>query len=246
MLFEGGEEILASFGDRLSGKATRELEKLGVDVRVQTRVIDVSRDDITVTGPEGEAKYACRTKVWAAGVTAAPLARSLADAAGAEVDRAGRIKVLPDCTLPGHQEIYVVGDVMALDDLPGVAEVAMQTGIHAAASIKRQAKGDGAPRDFSYKDLGSMATVARFNSIVAFKGIRVAGFLGWLMWAFIHLTFLTGFKNRFLAGFQWVLSFVGRARDERSLSWAATSHALGHQPAEAAQPATVPEEDHIA
>ena len=104
MLFEGGDEILASFGDRLSGKATRELEKLGVDVRVKTRVTDVTEDDITVTGPDGEASYPCRTKVWAAGVTAAPLARSLADAAGAEVDRAGRIKVLPDCTLPGHPE----------------------------------------------------------------------------------------------------------------------------------------------
>ncbi len=203
---------------------------------MQDRVTDVTEDDITVLGPDGEESYACRTKVWAAGVTAAPLARSLADAAGAEVDRAGRIKVLPDCTLPGHPEIYVVGDVMALDGLPGVAEVAMQTGIHAAASIKRQTGGDREPRDFRYRDLGSMATVARFNSIVAFKGIRVAGLVGWLMWAFIHLTFLTGFKNRFLAGFQWVLSFVGRARDERSLSWGTTSQALAKQPDEVPAP----------
>ena len=219
MLFEGGDEILPTFGDRLSGKATRELTRLGVDVRVKTRVTDVTRDAIVVAGADGDERIACHTKVWAAGVAASPLARSLADATGAAVDRAGRIQVLPDCTLPGHPEIYVVGDVMALDGLPGVAEVAMQTGIHAAASIKRQVAGHGDPRPFTYRDLGSMAAVSRFRAIVDFKGIRVAGFIGWVMWAFIHLTFLTGFKNRFVAAIRWVLSFVGRARTERALGW---------------------------
>ena len=226
VLFEGGDEILPSFGDRLSGKATRELTRLGVDVRVKTRVTDVTRDEIVVAGADGEERLACRTKVWAAGVAASALARSLADATGAEVDRAGRIQVLPDCTLPGHPEIYVVGDVMALDGLPGVAEVAMQTGIHAAASIKRQASGHGDPRPFKYRDLGSMAAVSRFRAIVDFKGIRVAGFVGWVMWAFIHLTFLTGFKNRFLAAIRWVLSFVGRSRTERALGWDRTQAAF--------------------
>ena len=134
--------------------------------------------------------------------------------------------MLPDCTLPGHPEIYVVGDVMALDGLPGVAEVAMQTGIHAAASIKRQSSGKGDPRPFKYRDLGSMAAVSRFRAIVDFKGIRVAGFIGWVMWAFIHLTFLTGFKNRFVAAIRWVLSFVGRARTERALGWDRTRAAF--------------------
>ena len=219
LLFEGGDEILPSFGDRLSGKATRELTLLGVDVRASTPVTDITHDEIVVTGPEGEERIACHTKVWAAGVAASPLARSLAGAAGAEVDRAGRIQVLPDCTLPGHPEIFVVGDVMALDGLPGVAEVAMQTGIHAAASIKREVSGHGGPRPFKYRDLGSMAAVSRFRAIVDFKGIRVAGFIGWVMWAFIHLTFLTGFKNRFIAAIRWVLSFVGRSRSERALGW---------------------------
>jgi NADH dehydrogenase len=95
----------------------------------------------------------------------------------------------------------------------------MQTGIHAAASIKRQVAGHGGPRPFKYRDLGSMAAVSRFRAIVDFKGIRVGGFIGWLMWAFIHLTFLTGFKNRFLAAVRWVLSFVGRSRTERALGW---------------------------
>ncbi len=155
-------------------------------------------------------------------MAASPLARSLAEANGAEVDRAGRIQVLPDCTLPGHPEIYVVGDVMALDGLPGVAEVAMQTGIHAAASIKRQTADEGDPRPFKYRDLGSMAAVSRFRAIVDFKGIRVGGFVGWMMWAFIHLTFLAGFKNRFIAAIRWVLSFVGSARTERALGWERT------------------------
>jgi len=126
--------------------------------------------------------------------------------------------VLPDCTLPDHPEIFVVGDLMALDELPGVAEVAMQSGIHAARTIKRRLGGDTEAKPFKYRDLGSMATVARFRAIVSFKGIRVAGFLGWLMWAFVHLTFLTGFKNRFFAVFQWVLAFIGRARNERTFT----------------------------
>ena len=135
---------------------------------------------------------------------------------GAEVDRAGRIEVLPDCTLPGHPEVFVVGDVMALDNLPGVAEVAMQTGIFAAETIKHRVERRRRARAFKYRDLGSMATVARFRAIVDFKGIRVAGFIGWIMWAFVHLTFLTGFKNRFFAGFGWVLSFLGKARTRAS------------------------------
>jgi NADH:quinone reductase (non-electrogenic) len=226
ILFEGGDEILPIFGDRLSGKATHELTRLGVDVRVRTRVTDITADEIVTTDADGEHRIRARTKVWAAGVAASPLARSLADAAGAEVDRAGRIQVLPDCTLPGHQNVYVIGDVMALDGLPGVAEVAMQSGIHAAESIKREVAGHGPPKPFKYRDLGSMAAVSRFRAIVDFKGIRVAGFIGWLMWAFIHLTFLTGFKNRFVAAIRWVLSFVGRSRTERALGWDRTRAAF--------------------
>ena len=169
-------------------------------------------------------------------MAASPLARELAEATGAEVDRAGRIQVLPDCTLPGHPEIYVVGDVMALDGLPGVAEVAMQTGIHAAASIKRQVAGHGDPRPFKYRDLGSMAAVSRFRRDRRLQGHPVAGFVGWVMWAFIHLTFLTGFKNRFVAAIRWVLSFVGRARTERALGWERTRATFAWLGAAAAGP----------
>jgi NADH dehydrogenase len=234
LLFDGGDEILAMFGDRLSGKATKELERLGVELHLKSRVTDVTRDGIVVSGPNGEERFACRTKVWAAGVQGSPLGRMLAEASGAQTDRAGRVQVEPDCSLKGHPEVFVVGDLMALDRLPGVAEVAMQSGIHAAQMIKRRIHGDAAAHPFRYRDLGSMATVARFRAIVSFKGIRVAGFIGWLMWAFVHITFLTGFKNRLTALFHWAVTFLGRARDERTITWRQISGrlvAMGMAPA---------------
>jgi NADH dehydrogenase len=219
LLLDGGEQILATFGDRLSGKARAELERLGVELHMRSRVTDLDREGIVVSGPNGEERIACRTKVWAAGVKASPLGQLVAQASGADTDGSGRVRVLPDCSLPGHPEVFVVGDLMALNRLPGVAEVAMQSGIHAARTIRRRARGDTASVPFHYRDLGSMATVARFRAIVSFKGIRVAGFVGWLMWAFVHLTFLTGFKNRLLTILKWTLAFVGSARDERTITF---------------------------
>jgi NADH dehydrogenase len=161
-------------------------------------------------------RYAAKTKIWAAGVTASPLATMLADASGAEQDRAGRIKVRPDCSLPGHPEVFVVGDMMNLDDLPGVAEVALQTGIHAARTIRRRLDGLE-PRPFKYRDLGSMAAVSRRRAVVSVHGLRLSGFLGWIVWLFVHLAFLTGFKNRFKTLISWMLSFIGSGRTERAL-----------------------------
>ena len=169
-------------------------------------------------GPDGTVtRYPAKTKIWAAGVSASPLAKMLADATGAELDRAGRIKVQPDCSLPGHPEVFAVGDMMNLNDLPGVAEVALQTGIHAARTIRRQLDGEE-PQPFKYRDLGSMAAISRRRAVVSFHGIRVTGFLGWLMWMFVHLAFLTGFKNRFKTVISWMLSFVGSGRTERALT----------------------------
>ncbi len=148
---------------------------------------------------------------------ASPLASLLATAAGAETDRAGRVKVLPNCTLPDHPEVFVVGDLMALDHLPGVAEVAMQSGIHAALTIKRRLDGEE-DNDFTYRDLGSMATVARFRAIVDFRGLRVGGIVGWLMWLVVHLTFMTGFKNRFSALFHWAVTFLSGGRAQRTIT----------------------------
>ncbi len=219
LLLDGGEKVLAPFGERLSKIATRELERAGVELHMGCRVTDVKYDCIIVTGPDGqEERIDCRAKVWSAGVQASPLAGLLAAATGASTDRAGHIEVLPDCTLPGHPEVFAVGDMIALNKLPGVAEVAMQTGIHAARTIKHRLDGDTTARPFVYRDLGSMATVARFRAIVSFKGIKVGGFIGWLMWAFVHLTFLTGFKNRWIALGKWLTAFVGSARDERTIT----------------------------
>ena len=218
-LFDGGDQILAGFGDQLSGKGAKELERQGVRIRTRSIVTGLDRNWVEVKGPDGETyRVSAQTKVWAAGVQASPLARMLADASGAECDRAGRIAVLPDCTLPGHPEVFAIGDMMSLDDLPGVAEVAMQQGIHAAQTIKRRLRGQAESKAFRYRDLGSMATISRFRAVVSFKGIRVAGFVGWLMWLFVHLAFLTGFKNRFVTVLQWGITFIGGARTERTLT----------------------------
>ena len=154
--------------------------------------------------PDGASRHiAARTKIWAAGVEASPLAKLLADASGAECDRAGRIKVLPDCSLPGHPEVFAVGDMMALDDLPGVAEVAMQSGIHAASTIKQAARhGERGASRSSTATWAAWPPSPGFRAIVELQGHPVSGFLGWLMWLVVHLTFMTGFKNRFSAAHQ--------------------------------------------
>ena len=220
LLFEGGKEILASFGDELSAKGARELQETGCEVHTSSIVQRIDADGVEVKGPDGSIqRYDAKTKIWAAGVAASPLAKLLADASGAECDRAGRVKVLPDCTLPGHPEVFAIGDMMALDDLPGVAEVAMQTGIHAARTIKARLDGQTESTPFTYRDLGSMAAVSRRRAIVSFHGLRVSGFLGWLMWLFVHLAFMTGFKNRFTAVIGWALAFLGNSREERAISY---------------------------
>jgi NADH dehydrogenase len=168
------------------------------------------------------------TKVWAAGTNAVGLGKTLADLAGAEVDKAGRVKVQPDCSLASHPEVFVVGDLMALGDLPYVAELAMQSGAHAAHSIVRRL--DGKPtRDFRYRDLGTVAVISRFTAVAQIGPVKVGGFIGWLIWLVVHITFLTGFKNRFGALTRWVVSFVGHGRYERALigRWVARTKRAG-------------------
>jgi len=218
LLFDGGDKILAGFGDRLSEKGARELERQGVEILTGSIVTNIDRHGADVKKSDGKVqRVRAQTKVWAAGVQASPLAKLLADSCGAECDRAGRIAVLPDCSLPGHPEVFAIGDMMSLDKLPGVAEVAMQQGIHAASTIKRRLRGEDS-KPFRYRDLGSLATISRFRAIVSFKGVRLSGFLGWLIWLFVHLAFLTGFKNRLITVVQWGISFIGKGRSERTLT----------------------------
>lgn len=212
VLLDGGKEPLATFGDRLSGRATRVLEAKGVELQMGALVTNVDADGLDYKDHAGQTHHIdTKTVIWAAGVAASPLGRRLADQAGAEVDRAGRVKVLPDCSLPGHPEVFVVGDLMCLDKLPGVAEVAMQSGLHAANSIKRRLNGKRV-KNFHYVDMGSMAYVGRGHAIVDFKGLKLSGRLGWFMWAGVHMTFLTGFENRFAALFGWVEALAGSRR----------------------------------
>jgi len=232
VLLDGGTEPLATFGGKLSGRAARELEKLGVELRMGCRVTDIDTSGVEFTTEAGTERLAARTVIWAAGVQASPLAAQLADAAGAEVDKAGRIAVLPDLTLPGHPEVFAVGDMVTLNQLPGVAEVAMQGSLHAANSIVRRIGGEDEIKPFTYRDLGSVAAIGRFRAIASVGRIRLSGFAGWLVWLFVHLAFLNGFGNRFSTLWRWLRSMVGRSRPERVFN-------VGHTGGDLSAPDTV-------
>jgi NADH:ubiquinone reductase (H+-translocating) len=218
ILVDGGKEPLANFGGQLAGRARVQLEKMGVELRMGLRVVGVDPLGVDTEGPGGEkGRVECGTVIWAAGVQASPLAGLLAEATGAETDRAGRIAVLPDLTLPGHPEIFAVGDMASINNLPGVCEVAMQGGLHAANTIKRRLKGaDSVP--FKYRDLGSAAAIGRFKAMVSVGPLRLSGFPGFIIWLFVHLAFLNGFGSRFTALWRWGRAMVGRARPERVFS----------------------------
>jgi NADH dehydrogenase len=219
LLIDGGPRILASFHPHLSARAAGELGRVGVELRLSSRVTGLDAGSITVERDDGDLdRLPAMTKVWAAGVAASPLGRLLAGESGAGLERNGQVEVLADCTLPGHPEVFVIGDLMSLGGLPGVAEVAMQSGLHAAAQIKRRLAGDDRGRDFVYRDLGNLSSISRRFAIVELGPIRISGRVGWLFWLVVHLTFLTGFKNRFAALFHWVISFCGRGRSERTIS----------------------------
>ena len=183
-----------------------ELHMGSLATAIDSHGLDVRSGDGAVTHHEA------RTVVWTAGVEASPLGRMLADASGATTDRAGRVEVLPDCTLPGRPEVFVVGDLMSLDRLPGVAEVAMQSGMYAARTIRHRLKGRET-HPFHYVDMGSMAYVGRRQAVVDFRGLKLSGFIGWLMWLAIHVTFLTGFMNRFAALLSWSVALAGTRRN---------------------------------
>ena len=217
VLVDGGAEPLATFGNKLSIKTAKTLEYLGVEMQMETRVVGVDASGVDVQGKEATSRIEARTTIWAAGVQASPLAGLLAEACGAEVDRAGRISVLPDLTLPGHPEVFAVGDMASLNNLPGVAEVAMQGGLHSANTVLRRLKGKDT-KPFTYRDLGSVATIGRFRAVVSVKGIRLSGFPGWVVWMFVHLAFLTGFGNRLTTLMRWLRSMIGRGRAEREFS----------------------------
>ena len=155
-------------------------------------------------------------KIWAAGVQANPLGKTLSEQTGAPLDRAGRIAVNPDLTLPGHPEVFVVGDMIALDNLPGVAQVAIQGAKYAAKEIRNRIEGKQPQPPFKYFDKGSMAIISRFDAVAMVGKLRLTGIVAWLMWLGVHLVYLTGFKNQVSALMRWAITFASNNRSERT------------------------------
>lgn len=214
LLVEAGPALLAAFPESLRAAARRDLERLGVEVRTGTPVTDVQPGRVAV----GQEIIEAETTLWAAGVAASPLGATL----GVPTDRAGRVIVQPDLTIPGYRQVFVIGDLAAFPlpgggHLPGVAQVAIQMGRHAARNITRAIRGE--PHlDFRYHDLGNMATIGRAAAVADFGWLRLEGWFGWLAWLFIHLMKLVGFRNRIVVFVQWAWAYFSYQRAVRLIT----------------------------
>ena len=219
LLFDGGDVPLAGFGTRLSDIAARSLLDLGVELHMNSRVTDIDLHGVTARGKDGTTvRHDAGVVLWTAGVGAPPVAAAIAEATGAKTDRAGRIEVRDDLTIPGHPEIFVVGDLMSLRKLPGVAEVAMQSGYYAGRRIGRKVTDRAPGGKFRYFDLGSAAYISRGRAVLSAGPLRLGGFAGWVAWLFIHIAFLTGYRNRIGAILSWWLAFTRDSRRERAFT----------------------------
>ncbi len=220
LLLEGSDRVLATFPPDLSASAQRQLEHLGVEVRTATRVQDIREGEVVLPG--GETVRAANI-IWGAGVAASPLTKLL----GVELDRAGRVKVLPDLSVPGRPDVFAVGDLVTLVDakgqpVPGVSPAAMQMGAHAAKSIARELRaGPLAPAEraaFAYWDKGTMATIGRSAAVAQIGRLHFSGYLAWAAWLFVHLIFLVGLRNRIAVFSSWVYSYLTYKRGARIIT----------------------------
>ena len=225
VLVEAGDRVLAGFPPSLSERARRSLERIGVTPLLRRTVVDVDARGVSVRDPNGDVeRIRARTIVWAAGVTASPLAGMLASLAGAETDRAGRLTVEPDLSLAGHPEILALGDMVAVRGAdgdrivyPGVAPVAMQQGRYAAKLVRARLQGRSiAP--FRYSDKGNLATIGRASAVADIKGLRLSGLVAWLTWLGVHLWYLVGFANRVFVFIRWAVSFATHGRGARVIT----------------------------
>src|SRR2546426_8456004 len=211
VLIDMGNRVLATFAEKLSAAARRRLEKLGVEVRLGHGVDHIDADGVMVAGE----RIASKTVIWTAGVAPSPAAKWLK----AATDRAGRVRVEPDLTVPAHPEIFVIGDTASLEQdgrpLPGVAQVAMQQGRYAGTLIHRRIGGKSAPPPFRYFDKGTMAVVGRGFAVLQTGRLRLSGFLAWLAWAAVHLEFLAQSSLRVSVFVQWVWTYVTGQRGAR-------------------------------
>jgi NADH dehydrogenase len=222
ILVEAGDRVLAAYPPELSAKAQKSLEKLGVFVRTNTMVTGVTADHALVKFAGAEEQLPTSTIIWAAGVEASPLAKSLAEATGAKLDRAGRISVEPDLTLPAHPNVFVLGDMVSYTHqrdapLPGVAPVAIQQGRFVARLIIARLKGRPLPV-FRYRNLGNMATIGRSAAVADFGKLHLSGFIAWMMWLLVHLMNLVGFRNRLLVLVQWGWNYFTFDRSARLIT----------------------------
>ncbi|WP_235736525.1 NAD(P)/FAD-dependent oxidoreductase [Nocardioides alcanivorans] len=219
ILLDAAPQVLPPFGAKLGAKAKGELEKIGVEVQLGAMVTAVDERGLEVKDKDGTVRRIDSVaKIWAAGVQANPLGKTLSEQTGAPLDRAGRISVNPDLTLPGHPEVFVLGDMISLDHLPGVAQVAIQGGKYAAKEIDGRIRGKQPQGPFKYFDKGSMAIISKFRAVASVGSLKLNGSLAWLMWLAVHLVYLTGFKNRVGALLSWAITFIGNDRSERTVT----------------------------
>jgi NADH dehydrogenase len=223
ILLDAAPAVLPPMGPKLGMKAQRRLEKMGVEIQLNAMVSAVDYKGITVKDTDGaERRIESACKVWAAGVQASPLGKMIADQSdGTETDRAGRVIVEPDLTVKGHPNVFIIGDLMSVPGVPGMAQGAIQGAHYATKAIKHELKGQSAPanrKPFKYFDKGSMATVSRFSAVAQVGKLEFGGFLAWLAWLVLHLYYLIGHRNRIAALFAWGISFLGRTRGQMAIT----------------------------
>lgn len=224
IILERMDRLLATYPVDLSRSAEESLTKLGVIVRTKVSVVDVQADRVTIEHDGEKEDIPTRTVLWAAGVQASPLGKLLCASTGAETDPAGRVKVSGDCTVPGHPNIFVLGDLAHHPGsdgrpLPGVAQVALQQGQYVAKLIKARLAGKNDLPPFQYHDYGSMATIGRSSAVAHIGKIKLHGFFAWLMWLFIHLMYIVEFQNRVLILLQWAVLYLSWNRAAGLITW---------------------------
>ena len=225
LVVETTDRVLPGFPPSLSARAARSLRRLGVEPLVGHTVVGIDAEGVDIQGGDGDPhRVSARTVIWAAGVTASSLAGELADLTGGERDRAGRVTVEPDLTLPGHPEVFALGDMVRVRGAggepvtyPGLAPVAMQQGRYVAKVVRARLGGRQWP-PFRYRDKGNLATIGRGAAVADIKGLRLSGFIAWVSWLVVHLWYLVGFQNRLLVFIRWAFSFVAHWRGARLIT----------------------------
>jgi NADH dehydrogenase len=223
ILLDAAPLVLPPMGENLGGKAQRRLEKMGVEVQLNAMVTAVDYKGIAIKEKDGtERRIECACKVWAAGVQASSLGKMITDQSdGTETDRAGRVVVEPDLTVKGHPHVFVIGDLMSVPDVPGMAQGAIQGAHYTTKIIKQTVKGNDDPavrKPFKYLNKGSMATISRYSAVAQVGKIEFGGFIAWLAWLVLHLYYLVGHRNRIAAMFSWMISFLGRTRGQMAIT----------------------------